>query len=283
MSNAAMEIKDLPDPAGLEWETPSVADGRHLSADFLPLSEYLAMRKRIGGRQSFMPKTNFSPESVEMLSENNIMKALEGRYVLSSQSMEPDAILFLLEVMEMYRPRVVLELGSGLSTLILADAHAKILKADKAEGSFVTLEQSEDHLMSVKGYASAIKADKHFTGVHMPMVRYKIGEVFGLDEKALPCFDLGEAALHKALGGIKPDMIIVDGPSDEKSLQGASFAKMLTMPILSAYTAPGAAVFMTGAYADTEIFAMEQWRDSGALNVLGVKAVGKGMMIGIKA
>lgn len=281
MSDELVEIKEFPRSLNLEWTDPPVAEGRHLSMDFIPMTEFSAMRKRIGGRQAFMPKTNFTPDALEELKKNPVMESFKGGYVFSSFSTEPETLLFLQQVMEMFRPRVVLELGSGLSTLILSAAHKKILKADKADGAYVALEQSQGLMDKVLEFAKIAKVEKNFTPLVLPMVKYKIGDMFDTDEKGMPCFNFDEKKLHKALGGVRPDMVFIDGPADDKTISGASFAKMLTMPILSLYAAPGAAVFMDGVYGDTDLFAMEQWHKSGSANVIGVKAVGKGLMVGL--
>lgn len=277
-----MDIKELPQKLELKWKAPEIPDGRHLNTEVIPVSEYLAMRKRISGRHAFMPKTNFAAEPLDELKEaDEVMKAFKGGYVFSSYSMEPETLLFLKSAIEMFRPRVILELGSGLSTLVLSKAHQDVLKADKAKGVYVTIEQSQALLDKLLEFSDIANVRDCFTPLVFPLVRYKIGDLFETDEKALPCFDLDEKVLHKALGGLKPDMIIIDGPMDEKTLAGASFAKALTLPLLSLYAAPGAVVLMDGAYADPEIFAIDQWQESGIANVVGVKAVGKGLMIAL--
>jgi hypothetical protein len=266
----------------LKWKAPETPDGRHLNTEVIPISEYLAMRKRIAGRHAFMPKTNFASEPLDELKETDaVMKAFKGGYVFSSYSMEPETLLFLKSAIEMFRPRVILELGSGLSTLVLSHSHRDVLKADKAEGMYVTIEQSQELLDKLLEFSDLAKVRNCFTPLVFPLARYKIGDLFETDEKALPCFDLDEKALHKALGGLKPDMIIIDGPMDEKTLSGASFAKALTMPLLSLYASPNAVVLMDGAYGDPEIFSMDQWQQSGIAHIIGVKAVGKGLMLGL--
>lgn len=281
MSEKDVDVKELPEKLELKWTAPPVPDGRHLSMDFIPFTEFLAMRKRIGGRQAFMPKTNFTPDAMDELKKNPVMKAFDGGYIFSSYSTEPETLLFMTRAIEMFRPRVILELGSGLSTLILSAAHKKVLEEDRAEGAYVALEQLQALMDKVLDFAKIAKVEKNFTPLVLPMAKYKVGDVFDTDEKAMPCFDFDEKLLHKALGGVRPDMIFIDGPADEKTLIGASFAKTLTMPILSLYAAPGAAVFMDGVYGDTDMFSMEQWQKSASANVIGVKAVGKGLMVGL--
>ncbi|MCD8566636.1 MAG: hypothetical protein LRY36_01725 [Alphaproteobacteria bacterium] len=277
-----MDIKELPHQLALDWAVPEASAGRHLSTEIMPLTEYLAMRKRIGGRNAFMPKTNFAVEPLdELKNSDSVMQAFNDGYVFSSYSMEPETLLFLKSAIEMYRPRVILELGSGLSTLVLSAAQQQMLKADNADGVYVSVEQSQEQVDKLAEMAGAIGLKTTFKPVVCPLVRYKIGDFLDSDEKAMPCYDFDEKALHEALGGLKPDMIIIDGPADEKTLSGASFAKTLTMPLLSLYAAPGAVVLMDGCYADPEVFALEQWQESGIANIVGVKAVGKGLMVAL--
>lgn len=280
-----MDIKELPDKANLDWKDPDVPADRHLSTDVLFFTEYSKMRKRIGGRNAFKPKTSFDPAALEELRADPVMQAIEkdGDYVFSSHSMEPETILFLKQAIEMYKPQVVLELGAGISTLILSSALNTVMNNGSRNARYVSLEQNKDHLEKVMDMAAAAGVHDYIKPVHLPLARYKFGDEFAIEEKAMPCFDLDEAKLHEACGGVRPDMVIVDGPMDEKYLSGASFAKVLTAPILGLYTAPGAAFLMEDSYNDPEIFALEQWQASGLANVVGVKAVGRGLSISIKA
>jgi hypothetical protein len=280
-----MEIKELPESVMLEWSDPSVPSDRHLSTDVLFFTEYSKMRKRIGGRNAFKPKTNFAPEPLEELRKDPVMQAIEkeGDYVFSSYSMEPETILFLKEAIEMYKPQVVLELGAGLSTLILSSALNAVMNNGSKNARYVTLEQDQEHLDTVLESAEKAGVREFIEPVCMPLARYKVGSEFDLDEKALPCFDLNEKQLFDACGGVRPDMIIVDAPIDERTMAGASFAKVLTGPIFGMCAAPGAALLMDDSYNDPEIFALQQWQESGLTNVVGIKAVGRGLSISIKA
>lgn len=274
------DIKDLPMNLEMDWSEPDLPEGRGLNADILPFTEFLAMHQRIGGRNSFKPKTNFEPEPLEQLRETDaVMKAIDDDYVFSSHSMEPEAILFLKEAIKMFKPQVILELGAGLSTIILSAAQKD---ASGKDAKYISIEQDKDHIAKVEKWGTKTKTDGNFDIIPLEMTRYRVGDQEQSDaDTAIPCFDFDEKTLHDALGGVKPDMIIVDGPIDEKSLAGASFAKTLTVPILSLYASERATYFMPGAYSDTEIFAMSQWHASGAVNVIGVKAAGNGLMVAL--
>ncbi len=277
-----MNIKELPVGLNLKWEEPGVPPGRHLSTDIMPISEFSRMRKRIGGRSAFKPKTNFDTGALDELRKDPVMDKLGEDYIFSSFTMEPDSLLFLKEVIQMFQPRMILELGCGLSTLILSAAQKSVLSNGSGTKHYVCLEQDEEVLDATKAHAEKAGVSGLVEFLHTPLVRYKIGAEFSLDEKAMPCFDFDEGKLHVACGGVRPDMIIIDGPADEKTMSGASFAKTLSVPILNQYASANAAYFMDECYNDPEIFAMEQWQESGSASIVGVKAVGKGMMIGLK-
>ena len=181
----------------------------------------------------------------------------------------------------MFKPQVILEIGAGLSTLVLSKAQEALKDEGVENTKFVSIEQSQEHMDLVLGWADKAKVKNLITPVVLPMTHYQIGPDFALDERAMPCIDFDETAIHDACGGVRPDLIIVDGPVDEKSLAGISFTKTLTVPILSLYASDNAAYIVNGVYQDPEIFAMEQWQQSGAAAVVGVKAVGQGMMIGL--
>lgn len=273
-----MELKDLPAKETKDWKTPDIPEDRHLTTDVITFSEFLSMRKRIGGRNALTPKTGFSHDALEKLRENPAVKEIEDDYVFSSYSTEPDAILFLEQVIEMFKPRQILELGAGLSTLVLAAKQKEIVGDDI---SYATIEQSAEHAKMVMEFAKKLKLDSAISLQVSGLCQYKVGDDLSLEDKALPCYDLDEEKLHETLKGMRPDMVIIDGPVDVRTQLGASMAKTLTLPILANYAAPGALFVMDGCYMDPEIFAMEQWQDSGAANVIGVKAVGKGMMLAI--
>ncbi len=274
------DIKDLPMTAKMDWQEPDLPEGRALNADVLPFVEFLAMHQRIGGRNSLKPKTNFSPEALENLREtDDVMKAIDDDYMFTSFSMEPESIQFFKEVIKMFKPQVILELGAGLSTLILSKTQNDVVGDD---AKYVTLEQNQDHMNEINKLAERAHVDKFFDSHVIDIIRYAVGdEGDQAADKAIPCFDLDEKMLHDALGGVKPDMIIIDGPMDEKTLAGTSFAKTLTLPVLSLYVSEKAVYFMTNCYQDTEIFAMSQWHASGAANVIGIKAAGDGLMVAL--
>jgi hypothetical protein len=277
-----LPYKDLPPDPQQKWSAPKAPKDRHLSTEFCPFSEYQNMRKRIGGNNTFFPRSNFASEHYEALLNDPVMKALKDDYTFTPFSMEPDSILFLKDAITMFKPQVVLELGSGISTPILASAQKEQFKAGgKVQPIYVTIDQSQDYLDQTMALVKKVGADDIVKPLLFPMCYYKVGNQTGKDQQVFACYDFDEQKLHEACGGVKPDMIIVDGPTGGGE-KGYTFARMLTIPILSQYAADDAVYFMDDAYRDTEALEMQRWAETRSANVLGIKAVGKGLMIALK-
>ncbi len=276
-----LPVRDLPGEPKEKWQQPKAPEGRHLTTEFCPFSEFLSMRTRVGGNNTFFPKSNFAKAHYDVLLQDPVMEMLKDDYVFTAFSMEPDSISFLKEAIGMFKPQVIVELGSGISTPILASAQAAVFKDAKTKPVYVTIDQSQDYLdqtmklVEKAGVADIVKP------LLYPMCYYKVGDQQGKDQQVFACYDFDEKALFKACGGIRPEMIIIDGPTGGGA-HGFAFARMLTVPVLSQYAAKEAVYFMDDAYRDTETLEMQRWAEIGAANVIGIKAVGKGMMIGLK-
>lgn len=235
------------------------------------------MRLRLGGSNALAPRTPLIVPHLEALKEHPLAQKLGSDLSFDEGDMEPDTILFMQDVINMFQPRTILELGSGLSTVFLSD----ILPENT---TYVTVDDTTEQQSRTLDLAGKTGTAQKFKSILLSPCHYRVGTQEDNDgkERVMPCYEFDEKTLHDALGGEKPDMIIINGPTNAKTASNASLAKTLTMPILSLYAASGALVCMSRAYADPEIFAMEQWQQSGAANIIGIKAVGKGLLIGLR-
>lgn len=277
-----IKVKDLPEKLMMDWKAAPEPQGRHLNSDIIPFSEYLAMRRRTGDPQyGFFPRTGFSQAHYDELAKDPIMQAVKDDYTYTAWSMEPDSITFLKQVIEMFKPRVVLELGSGISTPILSAKLKEVWAKDAEKPVYVTIDQSDDYLGQTLKLVEKAGTSEITKSLIFPIVYYKVGaQSPDGQQQVLACYDFNEEKLHEACGGLRPDMIIVDGPTGGGE-GGFPFARMLTAPILSYYAKPGALFCLDDAYRDTEIQETMRWIENKTLGVLGVKAVGKGLMMGL--
>lgn len=280
--SADIPVKDLPEKVTQPWKNPDAPDGRHLTTDLIPFGEFVKLRKRAGNeRTGLFPSVGFAQEHMDKLNADPIMQAVKDDYTYTAWSMEPDSVTFLKKVIEMYKPRVVLELGSGISTPILSAKLKDVWKDEKDKPVYVTIDQSDDYLAQTLVLVEKAGTKDITRPLIFPITYYRVG---GKNEKGedntLACYDFNEEKLFEATGGLRPDMIIVDGPTGGGT-GGFPFARMLTAPILSMYVKPDALFCMDDAYRDTEIKETQSWIESQTLHVLGVKAVGKGLMMGL--
>ena len=275
-------VKDLPQKVEKEWKNPLEPQERHLTTDLIPFGEYTKLRKRAGDpRRGLFPAVNFEQAYMDELLEDPVMQAVKDDYTYTAWSMEPDSITFLKKVFEMYKPQVVLELGSGISTPILSAKLKELWKNDDVNPLYVTIDQSDDYLDQTLKLVTKAGTEDITRPVIFPISYFKVGDVAeDGDQKVLACYDFDEDKLFEACDGLRPDLIIVDGPTGGGT-GGFPFARMLTAPILSMYVKPNALFCMDDAYRDTEIHETQSWVESNTLQVLGVKAVGKGLMMGL--
>lgn len=159
---------------------------------------------------------------------------------LRGWALSPDALLVILKYVSIYKPKLILELGSGYSTVILANfikknnIHTKIISVDHSSQYF---EQTENLLHS--DVAELVKA---------PLVEYKQGYSW-YDSKVI----------RKAVkaSGVKVDLIIVDGPPGTTN----PFARGPVLEQLSACLMDHYTIMLDDASRSDEKKVVEDWLD----------------------
>ena len=215
-----------------------------LATSLIPYSELLALRERLGKPNILFPQTPLPPGMLNILANDPIIKKLE--YSFHSFSMEPQSIIFIKEIIRSFKPRTILELGSGISTVILSDYLRSIHQGTSEDLNYVTVDQSAEYLNETRKMLQKADLENFVRCVEAPITSYKI------EDKALSCYDLREDLLHPALQGCKPELIIIDGPVGGGPT-GLPFARMLTAPLLKSLSSPGTIIVMDDAFRDTEI------------------------------
>ncbi|MFP4312690.1 MAG: hypothetical protein ACLFR0_00060 [Alphaproteobacteria bacterium] len=275
-------VKDLPGAAEEKWTNPPEPSGRHLTTDLIPFNEFVNLNDRVSSEgRGLFPSTSFAPKHLEELMQDPVMFKLKDDYKFTGWSMEPDSVTFLKSLFEMYKPQIVVELGSGISTPILSAKLKEIWAEDEVKPVYVTIDQSEDYLdqtrkiVEIAGTADIVKP------LIFPIACFKVGEVNeDGEQKLLHCYDFDEKALFDACDGLRPDLIIADGPTSG-GVGGFLYGRLLTAPILSMFAKPNALFCLDDAYRSTEIEATKSWNNNDIIDVLGIKAAGKGMMLGL--
>jgi predicted O-methyltransferase YrrM len=160
---------------------------------------------------------------------------------LRASAVSPDFANTLVSLIRELRPRTVLELGSGISTLIAAYG----LK-QSGQGRVVSLEQDE-------GYARVSRAHLERRGladwaavVHAPL------RPLTLAGRTWSWYD---TAPIENLGGI--DLVVVDGPLQEQ--QPERLLRYPALPVLFGKLSPRAVILLDDADREDERRVVELW------------------------
>lgn len=117
---------------------------------------------------------------------------------LRGWAISPDALMVIFNYVQHYNPAVVLELGGGYSTIALAS----YIKANALSTKIISVDHDEHYYHQTNKQIDSAGLGSLVTTVHAPLKNY--GQYSWYDE----------AAIKDGLGGLKPGLIIVDGPPE---------------------------------------------------------------------
>lgn len=238
----------------------------------MPLAEVLALRRRLptGGNPLF-PRLPATPADRAMLDGDAAFARLPD-HAFTPYSMEPATLAVLKAMVSAVRPRLVVEFGSGISTVVLA-AHLAALAGDGEPPHLVSIDQSETFAAAtrdlldragVAGLVTLLVAEPAEMTVHGRHTR---------------CYGLDAARLAETLAGRSVNLVVIDGPV-AGGPDGDAAARFATVPLLRSVAAPGAPFVLDDALRDGELEIARVWAALPYVEIHGLKAVGKGLLVG---
>ncbi len=151
----------------------------------------------------------------------------------------PDFLKLLAAEILRARPETVVEVGSGVSTLIAGYA----LKAN-GRGKLVSLDHLEKYADITREQVASHGLEDIVSVVYAPIENYDLGG------DAMPWYDTS------ALGDVRADLLIVDGPPAELH----PLARYPALPLLDERLGDGATVILDDAGRAGERRVVERWR-----------------------
>lgn len=152
----------------------------------------------------------------------------------------PDLLLYLYTSVRALRPRLVLECGSGVSTVVLAYA----LRAN-GSGQLISLEHLAEYRETTLSWISDHGLDSWVDVRLAPLSQVRIaGELW-------PWYSIDQ------LPEAQVDLLLVDGPPGTTRQQ----ARFPALPILADRLSPGALVILDDTYRSQEASVAEKWGD----------------------
>lgn len=181
---------------------------------------------------------------------------------LGTWALDVPTIDFLWERMERDTPRIIIECGAGISSLVLARYATNYASRSRSHPLIVSLEQSAQVKQETASRLARDGLSKHIRILHAPLSdqgRYEVET----DQLAL---ELKEE---------KVDWLLIDGPS------GPDGCRFWTLPLLSKLCRPGARWFLDDAFRDGELKTLRDWSRLAGVVVEGIYPIGKGLATGV--
>lgn len=239
----------------------SLAVGLLTGARPVPLAFWLLLQRLARRADALVPAAR--PTRGADLPDPVLAAAL-SELTLGAWTLGPSSIAALRRVLTDVKPGVVVEFGSGVSTVCLAHYGADLDPLVQV----ISLEQDAAEVARTTALLARLPVSSPVTLLHAPL------EERVVEGRRLSSYSLADTDLDSALGGRSIDLVVIDGPAAE---DGARFG---TLPLLLSRLSPKAVVFMDDALRDGELSAARGWVDLGTLKVDGIIPVGHGLLIG---
>jgi len=169
---------------------------------------------------------------------------LEGYYPWTGSTLRPSAICMIFNEIIIHRHSRVLELGCGISTILLS----KFLM--ERGGSMVSVDDNIDWINVVReGMNSDVEA---CTIIHSELITQRV------DGADYEWYDMKNIIENKNFAGEKFDVLVVDAPISSVSHK----ARYPAFPMLKEYLADDFVVILDDIDRDNEMAIAKEWCDS---------------------
>ncbi|NEQ84598.1 MAG: class I SAM-dependent methyltransferase [Moorea sp. SIO2I5] len=163
---------------------------------------------------------------------------------MSGYSASPLLINTLISSIEEQKPKVTLELGSGVSTLIAAYCFSK-----NASGKIISLDHKREYADYTMSLIEKHELGKFVNVMHSPLTNSVIG-----GEEWL-WYNIED--IENRLGDLKIDLVIIDGPPYNTQ----PLARYPALPILFPYLNDNAVIILDDASRSDEQEIAQRWLD----------------------
>lgn len=229
----------------------------------VPLSYWLGCRS-IVKRFSRSPDPLFSARSAAQIAGASLPVEELANFLrddpLGGWTLDGETITFLWDLLQREQPKVIIECGAGVSTLVFAkslDAYSP-----DSSGSLLSVEQNLWVKKEIEARLQDCGLKQRVSVIHSPVSRR--GE-----------YQIDPDQLRRHLGSDKADWVVIDGPA------GPDGCRAPTLPFLAQFCRPGARWFLDDAFRDGELEVLNQWTGLTGVVVDGIYPIGKGLGTGI--
>ena len=193
----------------------------------------------------------------------NILRQEElGTWALDAQTLN-----FLEQEIIRLRPQAILEFGTGISTICFA-RHLFEIWGDTDKPRVFSIEQNEWQVEKSQRQLVDFGLEKSVRILHAPLTPQRIEDI------TTECYALPPSVLNEFLGELRPDFVVVDGPS------GNSSVRFGTLPLVKAHVQETARFYLDDALRPEELDVAERWNALSYLSLSELRKIGKGILTG---
>jgi predicted O-methyltransferase YrrM len=232
----------------------------------LPFSLCLLARRALAGRGAdpLLPRRTEIATDGSRLRDPALAASLRGTR-LGRHAMSAPALDHIVDEVLARRPVVVLEFGSGVSTLVLALLMGRLHGPDGPAHLF-SVEQSGEALERTRRRLHRLRVARRVRLLRASSVPQVIGGFRTV------CYAPAPGRLEQFLEGRRADFVLIDGPA------GPHGCRFGVIPLARPVLAPGAVVFLDDALRDSELAAAAWWERLRLLRPDGIHWIGKGLL-----
>ncbi len=229
----------------------------------VPLGEVLRWRSRLPGKNVLAPSADSVRSSPASLSDPGLAEALAGE-PLGVWSIGPQTIDILKDHVTSVRPRPILELGCGVSTICLA--HWMHTLHSDPTAAVIAIEQDPGHAHRTRRRLQ----DLGLEGVAVIHERPIVDQV--VRGRTTSCYDLD--GLSDLVAGREVQTVLIDGPSGPPGVRWA------TLPLVLEAISNDASFFLDDALRDAELNMARDWDALDRVRIRGIFVLETGVLSG---
>jgi ubiquinone/menaquinone biosynthesis C-methylase UbiE len=237
---------------------------------WMPLEVCLSMRDQLAtelGKEDPLATLFQRIHSRPLKFRHAELERLMASETLGGWALCAETVEYLIEKIEEYRPSAILEFGSGTSSLALAWIMTR-LRGDSSMPRVFSIDQSANHIEQTRAVLRRHHLVDAVRFLHAELVFQAIGS------RVARCYNLPTEVVEQFLGGVRPDLILIDGPAGENGIRFG------TVPLVSEFVDPNAVVIVDDGLRDSELDTADQWDRLGYVQWEGIRWEGKGLLSG---
>lgn len=205
-------------------------------------------------------KTKLSKVSSDVFGME-LLRSLTGSFVVpplfTASALRPICLAMIINDLVINNRRVVLELGSGITTLYLA----KAMKTYGIDGHIYSVDENKDWLKYIQSQLEKEGIDYMVTLIEAPAEQYEEGRWYSLE-------DLNE----KVPKDLKIDSLVIDGPTAYGAGQGGN--RYLGFPYFSKFLNERCFIYLDDTDRQGETLILKKWEEEYKISFKQVYGTG---------